>query len=775
MRFNILENTEPGTGSSLSRRFSVTLTLVVMTILVLFSACSFLYSYLKIDNELKAQLDQTVKFAETSLPTAIWQLNYSSMNDVLSAILINHVIVSVRILAEGEVVAAKTADAYADKKFSFFEQSKQFLVKRVDIYSAGEKAGVFEVAISRQKIRQGLILTITGVIVLASLLFVAILCTTLFLTRKYVFKPLVRLEFSARRIAEGELDTTIDAGGGDEIAQLAQAFNTMAHKLKISFATLEHKVDERTADLIDAKIEAEKINQDLRSAGARLQALLDNYPVGILFVGYDRVIKRVNAEMTRISGYSQEELEGDTTRKFYPSQESYEENGRRNYPNLRRKGVCELQNDLLRKDGTSVPCNWQGRIIETSEGLEGVVWSVEDISHRLRLEEELLKVKKLESIAVLAGGIAHDFNNILVAIIGNVSLAERLVEEKNQVRELLARAISASLRAKNLVVRLLAFASGGEPVRGSASLPELLRESVPFVLAGSNVKCEYDIPVALWSINMDRGQLDQVFQNLVLNADQSMPEGGTMTISCANVEVTADDIPGLRPGRYVRAEVRDSGHGIRSEHIDRIFDPYFSTKEKDSNKGSGLGLSIVHSIITRHEGMITVQPGPCKGTAFTLYLPALAEERAEEERPQEVIVKGRGRVMIMDDEEIVRRVVCDMLSYLGYEGIEAGDGHEALSLYERFLREGQRIDAVIMDLTIPGGMGGREAVRRLLLLDPQARAIVSSGYFDASGMHDFRAAGFADIVSKPYQMLDLSRVLSAVLAGRVTPDCVEKN
>lgn len=776
MIFNILENTGPGSGSSLSRRFSVTLTLVVMTILVFFSASSFLYSYLKIDKELKVQLDQTVKFAETSLPTAIWQLNYSSMNDVLSAILINHAIASVRILAEGEVVAAKTTEAYADKKFSFFEQSNQFLVKRVDIYSAGEKAGVFEVAISRQEIRQGLILTITGVIVLASLLFVAILCTTLFLTRKYVFKPLVRLEFSARRIAEGDLDTTIDTSGGDEIAQLGRGFNTMAHKLKISFATLEHKVDERTADLIDAKIEAEKINQDLRSAGARLQALLDNYPVGILFVGYDRVIKRVNAEMTRISGYSQEELEGDTTRKFYLSQENFEENGRRNYPNLRRNGVCELQNDLLRKDGTSVPCNWRARIIETAEGLEGVVWSVEDISHRLRLEEELLKVKKLESIAVLAGGIAHDFNNILVAIIGNVSLAERLVEEKHQVRELLARAISASLRAKNLVLRLLAFASGGEPVRGSASLPELLRESVPFVLAGSNVKCEYDIPAALWTINMDRGQLDQVFQNLVLNADQSMPDGGTMAISCANVEVTADEIPGLRPGRYVRAEVCDSGHGIRSEHIERIFDPYFSTKEKDSNKGSGLGLSIVHSIITRHEGMITVQPGPCKGTAFTLYLPALAEERtAEEERPQEVIVKGRGRVMVMDDEEIVRRVVCDMLSYLGYEGIEAGDGHEALDLYERFLREGQRIDAVIMDLTIPGGMGGREAVQRLLLLDPQARAIVSSGYFDASGMHDFRAAGFADIVSKPYQLVDLSRVLSAVLARPAPPDCVEKN
>lgn len=770
MILKFLRNSRRKTGSGLSRRFSYTLTWVVMVILVLFSACVFLYSYLKIDNELKRQLDQTIKFAETSLPTAIWQLNYSSMNDVLNAILINDAIASVRILAEGEVVASRTAQAYAGKEFSFFERSNQFLVKSVDVYSSGEKSGIFQVAISREEIQQGLILTITGVIVLAFLLFVAILSTSLVITRKYVFKPLIRLEYSARRIAEGDLDTTIDTTGGDEIAQLAQAFNTMAHKLKISFATLEHKVDERTADLIDAKIEAEKINQDLRAAGANIQALLDNYPVGILFVGYDRVIKRVNAEMSRISGYSREELEGDTTRKFYPSQQIYEENGRKNYPILRERGFFELQNGLLRKDGTSVTCHWRARTIQTIEGMdemEGVVWSVEDISQRLRLEEELLKVKKLDSIAVLAGGIAHDFNNILVAVIGNVSLAERLIDEHHQARELLTRAVRASLRAKDLVVRLLAFASGGEPVRGTASLPELLRETVPFVLSGSNVRCEYDIPETLWAVKMDRGQIDQVFQNLVLNADQSMPDGGTLAISCANIEVAADDIPGLLQGRYVRVRVSDSGYGIPTEHIDRIFDPYFSTKEKDSNKGSGLGLSIVHSIVMKHEGKITVQSTLEEGTTFTIYLPALEDVIVVEGGPEEIIAKGKGRIMIMDDEEIVRNVVCDMLSYLGFEGIEARDGHEALALYERSLREGRKIDVVIMDLTIPGGMGGKEAVHRLLLLDPQAKAIVSSGYSNDQVLSDFRSAGFSDIVSKPYQLLDLSRVLSSVLSLKI--------
>ncbi len=748
---------------SLSRRFSLTLTCVVMTILLLFTAGVALYSYSKIDRELKRQLDQTAQFAETSLPTAIWQLNYSTMNDVLSAILVNDAIASARILAEGTAVASKTSARYIGKDFSFFEKSPQFLVRSVDVYSSQEKAGVFQVAISRAQIQQELVLTVVGVIVLAFLLIIAILFTSLFITRKYVFNPLIRLENSARRIAEGDLETAIDTRGDDEIGQLATAFSTMAHKLQISFATLEHKVDERTAALIDAKIEAERINQDLRTAGARLQALLDNYPVGILFVSYDRVIKRVNAEMTLISGYSQEELVGESTRKFYPSLETYEAKGRANYPLLHQTGSCEVQNDLLRKDGTSVTCYWRGRLIVTEDGLEGVVWSVEDISQRLRLEEELLKVKKLESVGVLAGGIAHDFNNILVAIIGNISLAERMIDEHHQASDLLSRAVKASLRAKDLVVKLLTFASGGDPVKVTASLPELLRESVPFVLSGSNVKCEYDIPALLWSVNLDRGQIDQVIQNLVLNADQSMPDGGILTVACANKEVADEVVPGLRPGRYVRVQIRDTGHGIAEQYIDKIFDPYFSTKEKDSNKGSGLGLSIVHSIITKHDGIISVASNPDRGTTFTLYLPALDSEGEMARAPEGIIVRGKGRIMIMDDEEIVRKVVCDMLAYLGYEGIEARDGHEALQLYASCRRAGRDIDAVIMDLTIPGGMGGKEAVQRLLALDPRALVIVSSGYSNDPIINDYRRAGFCNIVSKPYQILDLSRILSAVL------------
>ena len=757
-----------GVRSGLGRRFSLILTMVALVNLIVVAACFFIYSSIRIERDLQAQLEQTVTFARISLPTAIWQLNDRAMDDVLNAIMINNAVVSVRILAEGEVVALKTAEAFRDTPFTSFADSKQFLVRSVEVFSEGEKAGEFQVAVSRQAIRRGLLTPLIAFVVLAVFLFAAILVTSLFITRKYVFKPLGRLELSARRIAEGDLDTEIDTGGRDEIARLAMAFNAMAHRLKISFDTLEQKVNERTADLIDAKIETERINQNLREAGARLQALLDNYPVGILFVDHDRRIMQVNAEMSRISGYSQEELIGGTTRKFYTTQEDFETHGRRNYPILHQTGALEVRNNLLRKDGISIPCNWRARVIETAEGIEGVVWSVEDISHRIQMEEDLLKVKKLESVAVLAGGIAHDFNNILVAVVGNISLAERLVEGQPQVRELLERAEKASLRARELVVKLLTFASGGEPARkGATPLAELLRETVPFVLSGSNVRYQLDLPESLWPLLMERGQADQVFQNLILNADQSMPEGGVVTVSCANLATAPGEIAGLPAGKYVRAVVEDTGMGIDGDHIDRIFDPYFSTKEKDSTKGSGLGLSIVHSIVTRHNGRIEVQSRPGEGTAFTLYLPAAEGVAGGEGAGEEILVRGKGRVMVMDDEEIVRRAVCDMLHYLGFEGIEARDGREAIDLYRESLQAGRRIDAVIMDLTIPGGMGGKDAVRQLLEIDPGLQAIVSSGYSDDPVIHDYRSAGFCDTVAKPYQLIELSRTLSRVLPEAV--------
>jgi len=262
-------------------------------------------------------------------------------------------------------------------------------------------------------------------------------------------------------------------------------------------------------------------------------------------------------------------------------------------------------------------------------GLQGVVWSVEDITTRIRMENELLKTKKQESINVLAGGIAHDFNNILFAVIGNLSLAERLIEESSPIGEYLRAARKASLRAKELTLKLLNFASDAEPVKATESLPALVREAAGLVLAGSNkIQCSFEISEDLWVVSMDKEQISQVIVSLVQNAEQSMSAGGSISIRMVNKELVEDQVVGLYPGKYVKISLTDEGQGIAVQHLDKIFDPYFSTKERSSNKGAGLALAIVHSIINKHEGKITVESTPGGGTTFILYLPAQSSDRA---------------------------------------------------------------------------------------------------------------------------------------------------
>ncbi|MFN2353820.1 MAG: ATP-binding protein [Desulfopila sp.] len=755
-------------GRSLSHRFGTLLSLVVVGILVFFSLAIVVYNSLRMEDQLQRQLSDTLKLAETSLPTAVWQMDHGSMNDILEAILVNDTIASVRILTDGMAAASKEQVEYEDRDFSFFQQSRNFTVKSIAVKRFGETVGLFEVAISRSKIQQGVLATIFVLLGLVVILCGAIILTSFLFTRQYIFKPLMRLESHARLVAAGNLESSIEIAGDDELAQLAHAFNAMATQLKISFDTLEQKVMERTADLYLAKTEAEKMNHHLNVVGAELQALLDNSPVGILFVNFDRVIQRVNPEFLQITGYTQEELIGYTTRKLYPFEEDYVANGKAHYPILRRQGFVQKNVAIRTRDGEIRMCSWRGKVIAGENHFEGVVWSLEDISRRLKLEEDMLKVKKMESIGVLAGGIAHDFNNLLLAILGNISLAQRMAPQSSRIVELLDSAKKASERAKDLTAKLLTFSSGGEPVYEAESLPQLLEEAASFALTGSNVKCGFHFPEELWAVKMDKGQINQVVQNLILNADQAMPEGGQVRISCSNVEVAQDGVARLEEGIYVKVEIKDDGGGIAEEHVAQIFDPYFSTKQRDSNRGSGLGLAIVHSIINKHGGGIHVDSRLGEGSTFTMYLPALAEAKSKTAQVrEEALNSGSGTILVMDDEEIIRDVVSSMLTQLGYKAVSVADGQEAIERYEANLGTPAKFDAVIMDLTIPGGMGGKETVQKILALDPAAKVIVSSGYSQDPVLDDFRALGFCNVVNKPYQLEDLSRVLVTTLVSSV--------
>ena len=383
-----------------------------------------------------------------------------------------------------------------------------------------------------------------------------------------------------------------------------------------------------------------------------------------------------------------------------------------------------------------------------------------EVAERERMEDEMTRVQQLESLGLLAGGIAHDFNNLLGSILGSLSLALLDVDPANPAHRQLIKAEQVSLRAQNLTRQLLTFSRGGAPVKRLIALAGIIGEAAGFSLRDSRVLHEIDVPSDLWPVEADEGQVMQVLNNLLINADQAMPTGGIIRISARNITLEPDSGLPLGAGRYVKLSVADEGTGIPADHIARVFDPFFTTKQK----GSGLGLAVSYSIIRKHEGLMTVESEPGRGATFHVYLPASQGEVSISPRDDQV-TRGAGRVLVMDDEEEMRSTTGDMLERLGYTVDHAGDGAEAVAKYQRARDVGLPYDAVIMDLTVPGGMGGKEAVRMLLALDPHAKAIVSSGYSHDPVMADFRAYGFHGMVKKPYRLRDLSEVVAQVIGS----------
>jgi len=310
---------------------------------------------------------------------------------------------------------------------------------------------------------------------------------------------------------------------------------------------------------------------------------------------------------------------------------------------------------------------------------------------------------------------------------------------------------------------LLTFSKGGDPLKEVTALPELITESAGFVLHGSRVACKYVFPQHLWMADVDSGQIGQVIQNITLNAKHAMPEGGTVTIECSNVQDAASEaLLSVNKGNYVCITIDDTGVGIPKEILDKIFDPYFTTKQE----GSGLGLAICHSIINKHDGYLLVHSSPGQGTTFTLYLPAIPAEKSileEIDEQKDTPAAKAARIMVMDDEKMLRDVASAQLAVLGHEAIPVSDGEQAINRYQELLDGGTHVDLVIMDLTVPGGMGGQEAAEKLLRIDPAAKIIVSSGYSNDPVMANYKDYGFCAAVAKPFDLQQLSSVITSVL------------
>ncbi len=645
----------------------------------------------------------------------------------------------IELLATSFPVALEKTNEGAITKFNFDTWRMQYLSP---IQLAGTTIGWSRICLNTKQLKMDLATLQQKAIFVGIGVWLSACVVVVFLSL-FINKSIKNIADVAGEIASGYFHKHAEIQGPKEIRQLAGAFNTMTDGIRTREKLLQ--------------VEKEWLAVTLRSIGDAV--------IATDIQGRVISLNRVAEELT---GWSQEEAEGN------PSTDVFniinEKTGAKCSSPVHRViklgRIIGLANHtaLIRKNGTILSIADSGSPIRNREGkIIGVVIVFRDISHEKRRENDLLKVAKLESLGVLAGGIAHDFNNILSAILGNIELTGyRLDKEDTRAISLLSGAEKACKRAAKLTDQLLTFAKGGKPVREETSLPKIISESCDFVLHGSKAMCEYNFPDKLWRVNVDSGQISQVIQNITINARHAMPEGGMVSIKGDNIKDAANEaLLSIDEGDYVKISITDTGIGIPKEIINKIFDPYYSTK----SEGSGLGLAICHSIINKHDGYLTVDSISGKGTTFTIYLPAirLAENSDKTENTQARVIKS-ARIMVMDDEKMIREVAEAQLIILGHEPVLVTGGEQAINKYQEFQDSGTPVDLVIMDLTVPGGMGGREAAEKLLQIDPTAKLIVASGYSHDPVLADYKTYGFCAAITKPFDLQDMEKGISAALS-----------
>ena len=512
--------------------------------------------------------------------------------------------------------------------------------------------------------------------------------------------------------------------------------------------------------------------QKLKQRTNEIETIFANSMVGIILLKGDRMLTRCNQKFADFMCYdSPEEMQGKSMRQFHLSDERYIEAGKKFHAPLVSGEQIQVEYQLRKKDGQALWCSISGKAIDHNfppDLNKGVVWIVDDISQRKKMEEQLLKNQKLESIEILTGGLAHDFNNIITAILGNISLSLASVDPESSAYSFLLPAKKASLQAKDLTRKLQTFSQESVPDCHPTSLDSLLiRASAESFLAEHSVHIQYEFEDELWQTEVDNRQISKVIRSLLKNCEEAMAEGGDIFISCSNFQ-NNDELAELKAKHYVKTTITDTGHGISSAIIDKIFDPYFTTRTRDSNKGRGLGLATVHSIIKRHKGFISVISQENNGATVTLYLVASPDSKPNVEydsgnQMSHSLVNSKGRVLVMDDNQDIRELIQQMLILTGYEVEVAVDGDEAIRLYRANLNTEKQFDVVMMDLTIPHGMGGADAVQILFQLDRNVIAIVSSGDPLDPVMENFEQYGFAAAISKPFDFAELHKTLSSVL------------
>jgi PAS domain S-box-containing protein len=603
-------------------------------------------------------------------------------------------------------------------------------------------------------------------IVITTIMMVVIVICIAFWMASYLSHRITVLINGIHRFQGSDMKYRLPVTSSDEIAELSHSFNTMAANIEKNFNNIKAKSQENIRLCQDLSRET----KERREAETAFRTLYQKSTDGILIIKNGKFID-CNEAVVAMLGYEAK----DKILNASPSSLSPEvqPDGRDSVEKAEEllqlcieKGSNRFEWVHSKKNGENI---WV-EIVLTRLNMYGetvihTAWR--DISKLKKLKRERRQAQNLGSLGVLAGGIAHDFNNLLSAILGNLNLISLLVKNDNELDSMVGNAEKATIRAKNLTKQLLTFAKGGAPIRQTEQLLDMIKDSARFVLRGSNVNCIFHIPDDLWFAEVDKGQISQVIQNLVLNAQHAMPGGGEVTISCLNYIQEEPETAALTPGKYVQVEVHDNGSGISKNNIDQIFDPYFTTREFSKTKGNGLGLSIVHSIIQKHHGLITVDSEKSRGTTFTFFLPALTQplgNQVDTNKRQEIPFESV-KILLMDDDEMIQDVSRKMLQLLGHEVDIVANGTEAIKAFQKAEDEFVPYSIVILDLTIPGGMGGEATSLELLAIDPSLKLLVASGYSDDPIVANYREYGFAGSIVKPFHLEELDMIIREALVS----------
>ena len=526
-------------------------------------------------------------------------------------------------------------------------------------------------------------------------------------------------------------------------------------------SSINEEFESSNEELIQTNMELEKATNELKKSKETAEKYLNIAAEIILSLDVNGDITLLNESGHKLLGYEKDELIGKNWFKTCLQKEIQEEvyGVFKKIINEEIGNVLAYENNVITKTGNLKIVFWHNTLLKDEKGrIIGTLSSGEDITEKQNLLETAQKHHKIESLGVMAGGIAHDFNNLLGGIYGYIDLARSSARDP-ETKEYLESTLNTMNRARGLTQQLLTFSKGGAPVRKIERLIPFIQETVQFALSGSNVLCNFDIPENLWLCNFDRNQIGQVIDNLVINALQAMPMGGTIEVKAQNISFKNKKHPILTDNYYVKITVKDFGIGIPPEILNRIFDPFFTTKVK----GHGLGLATSYSIISRHEGIIDVESESGKWSAFHIYLPAVKDESSAKIKKKSSIQKGSGTIIVMDDEESIRDVVQSMLKALGYSVILTKDGNEVIDLIKEEYKANRKITGIILDLTVPGGMGGKAAITEIRKIDKDVPVFVSSGYAEDPIMSSPGEYGFTDSLCKPFMISDLSDLLDKYL------------